>query len=81
MASRKPPGRAKRGRPAKVGEHRQFALRLRAELHRQLRHYALDQAVSLNDLIVRAVEHWWGSVPDRATYARLVDRPARKKSS
>jgi len=50
-------------------------------LHRQLRHYALDMEISLNDPIVRTVEHRWAGVPERTTCERLIDPSARERSS
>jgi predicted HicB family RNase H-like nuclease len=47
------------GRPPKLGDHRQFPLRLPAKLHRELRHYALDAGKSLNDILVEVISTWW----------------------
>lgn len=47
-----------RGRPAKLGDHHLFSLRLPAHLHRELRHAAIDEECSLNDLLVRVIQEW-----------------------
>lgn len=71
----------KRGRPAKGGQHQSYSLRLPAELHQQLKHYVVDHPEkSLNDVIVEAVEQWWGAVPDRHKYVRLVEDAAKKRA-
>ncbi|MDB4930712.1 MAG: hypothetical protein JWM10_3196 [Myxococcaceae bacterium] len=36
-----------------------FLLRLPMELHRQLRHHALDAGSSLQDVLVEVIEGWW----------------------
>jgi hypothetical protein len=70
----------KRGRPAKLGEHQSYSLRLPTDLHQQLKHYVVDHPEkSLNDVIVDAVSKWWSDVPERGKYIRLVDDAAKKR--
>ena len=47
------------GRPAKLGHHQLFSLRLPSDLHGALRHYALDDERSLNDVLVQVIQDWW----------------------
>lgn len=51
--------RNSRGRPEKLGDHQLFSLRLPVDLHRSLRHYALDEGRSLNDVLVDVIGGWW----------------------
>jgi len=50
--------RKKIGRPPKLGKHQPYMLRLPVELHRDLRRYATEQGVSLNDLLVGVIARW-----------------------
>ena len=68
------PADRKKGR-TREGEFQVFTLRLPADLHRQLRHYALDQEVSLNELVARVLDEWWQTQPERAVYAKLTKSP------
>jgi hypothetical protein len=47
------------GRPRKLADHVLFSLRLRSDLHTDLRKYALDEKRSLNDILGEIVEKWW----------------------
>jgi predicted HicB family RNase H-like nuclease len=49
----------RRGRPRKTAEHQLFSLRLPPDLHNRLRHHALDERRSLNDILVEVIEEWW----------------------
>ena len=53
----------RRGRPPRQreGAHQAFTLRMPAELHRDLRHFALDEGRSLNEILLDAVESWWAA--------------------
>lgn len=66
-----------RGRPVVHGERSTALLRLPPDLHRLLRHVALDDGVSLNALIVEVLEAWWSEHPDRGAYERLAHRRKR----
>jgi hypothetical protein len=57
LAKAEPGGR--RGRPPRNGEHQAFTFRLPAALHRELRHFALDQGRPLNEILLEAIEGWW----------------------
>ena len=59
-----------RGRPAKLGNHRLFPFRLPADLHKELRHFAIDQERSLNEILVEVVRDWWRTGPDKGTVKR-----------
>jgi hypothetical protein len=61
----------KRGRPEKLGDHQSYTLRLPVDLHRQLRHFAVDKGVSMNDILVQVIEGWWKDRPERASYTKL----------
>jgi hypothetical protein len=41
-------------------------------LHTELRHYALDQGLSLNDIILDFITRSWGKEPARRKYAAFV---------
>lgn len=49
-----------------------FVLRLDADLHSQLRMYAVAHKTSLNSLLADLVEKWWERNPERAEFARLA---------
>jgi hypothetical protein len=36
-----------------------FSLRLPANLHRDLRHHAVDVARPLNEILIEVIEAWW----------------------
>jgi hypothetical protein len=77
------PDAKKMGRPPKLGDHRTFTLRMPTDLHRQLRHVALDRGVSMNDLLVEVIQGWWAEQPERPTYAKpkpTKDTRASRKS-
>jgi predicted HicB family RNase H-like nuclease len=75
-SSEKEPKRG-RGRPRKLDDdYRAFTVRIGAGLYKQLRHFAVDQDASLNDVAAKAIEEWWRDQPERAKYAR---RPAPAK--
>lgn len=49
----------RRGRPPKLGDYQAYPLRMPVDLHRELRHLALDEGCSLNDLLVQVIQEWW----------------------
>jgi hypothetical protein len=54
-------------RKATIEEDTQkFVLRLPENLHRALRHVAIDRGTSLNALINDVVAEWWSHQPERA---------------
>jgi predicted HicB family RNase H-like nuclease len=55
--------------PAKETEQK-FVLRLPADLHRSLRHVAIDRGTSLNKLIADVLEQWWAKQPEHGTYSK-----------
>jgi predicted HicB family RNase H-like nuclease len=61
----------RRGRPEKPGRDRALSVRLPESLHKALRHLAVDNDKSLNDVVVWALEEWWSSRPERAAYSKL----------
>lgn len=63
----------RRGRPRKLTDHQTFPLRLPRELHRQLRHHAIDAGSSLNDILVDVIERWWNNMPKNTDDARSKD--------
>ncbi len=71
--------RARGGRPKKLVDHQLFSLRLPSALHGELRHFALDEKRSLNDILVATIQEWWAqrsraSTPARPTSPRLNAR-------
>lgn len=76
---KQPPGTAPRGRgrPRKVeGEAKPFLLRLPEELHLELRHHALDEGRSLQDVLVEVIQEWWEKQRSRTT-KRTAPRPKK----
>lgn len=51
--------RTRRGRPPKLGDHQAYPLRMPVDLHKELRHYALDEGRSMNDVLVEVIKVWW----------------------
>ena len=71
----------KPGRPRKPGKQQPFSLRLPADLHLKLKHYAVDHpGRSLNDVLVEVISDWWNKVPERRTYERLVEASLKKNN-
>lgn len=46
------------GRPAKLGDHQPYLLRLPSSLHRQIRRHAKEHGCSMNDLLVAVIQYW-----------------------
>lgn len=65
MAAKKQVAKA----PVAEPDHR-FVLRLPPELHRSLRHVAIDRGTSLNKLIAEVLEEWWAKQPERKRYSK-----------
>ncbi len=68
----KPEKKRKRGRPRVHGERTSFLLRLTPELHEVLRYVAAKEGESLNGVMVRILEEWWSTQPDRRAVERLL---------
>jgi predicted HicB family RNase H-like nuclease len=49
-----------------------FALRLPADLHRELKLYSVSAGTSLNKLIVERMVAWWQKNPSREQFAKLA---------
>ncbi len=67
----------RRGRPPKLGDHKVYPLRLPATLHLELRHFAIDEACSLNDVLVGVIQGWWKSEQRKAS--RGADHGDRRR--
>jgi hypothetical protein len=61
------------GRPAKLGPHQAVSCRLPVPLFKALKHLAVDQAQSLNDVVIEALTEFWKHHPERRKYAHLVE--------
>jgi predicted HicB family RNase H-like nuclease len=48
----------------------QLLVRIPRELHRGLKHAAVDRNRSLNALVLSALEEWWQAQPDRRRYVK-----------
>lgn len=49
----------KKGRPATLGDHRVYSMRVPPDLHRALKVYSAQHGPSMNALIVHALLEWW----------------------
>jgi hypothetical protein len=61
-------GTRRRGRPRKLGEHRAVSCRIPSDLYVALRHFAVEQDASLNDVVVMALREFWSRRPERLRY-------------
>lgn len=52
-----------------------MSCRLPEPLFRALKHLAVDQRLSLNDVVVAGLTAYWEAHPDRPKYAHLVESP------
>jgi predicted HicB family RNase H-like nuclease len=43
-------------------------VRVPKELHRALKHAAVDRETSLNELVLNALDEWWQVQPERRRY-------------
>jgi hypothetical protein len=69
MAGRPP------GRPRKFDEEAQvFTLRLPVSLRAAIRAYADDGGLSINNLLLRTTQAWWGTVLEHEKYDRAAKR-------
>jgi predicted HicB family RNase H-like nuclease len=46
----------------------QMLVRVPKELHRALKHAAVDRETSLNELVLNALDEWWQVQPERRRY-------------
>jgi hypothetical protein len=50
---------SRRGRPPKLGERQIYPLRMPTDLHRELRHQAVDEGRSMNDVLLEYIQESW----------------------
>ncbi len=53
-----------------------MSCRLPLPLYKALRHLAVDQGQSLNDVVVDALADFWSKHPQRSKYVHLVEEPS-----
>lgn len=46
----------------------QLLVRVPQELHRALKHVAVDRDTSVNDVVTQALQEWWRAQPERRRY-------------
>jgi predicted HicB family RNase H-like nuclease len=54
--------------PASDGDRVQVLLRLPRDLHRALKHAAVDRDTSVNEMLSQALREWWKDQPERVRY-------------
>jgi predicted HicB family RNase H-like nuclease len=64
----------KRGRPRKLEAHKALSCRIPLDLYLALRHYSVDRGVSLNDLVIEALQNYWAHLPERKSYEALLTK-------